>query len=201
MLFRSICFMFAPVYHSAMKYVAKTRRELGVRTIFNILGPLANPAYANLQVMGVYDEALVEPMAKVLSNLGVTRAMVVHGDDGVDEVSISGKTKVCEVRDGVLKSYSINPEALGLNLAPLSEVVGGDAEENKAIAMSILKGEKGPKRDMVVLNAAVALYTALEDKELKECIGLAQELIDSGKAMEKLEAFIKATQSFTKEAI
>ena len=197
----NICFMFAPVYHSAMKYVAKTRRELGVRTIFNILGPLANPAYANLQVMGVYDEALVEPMAKVLSNLGVTRAMVVHGDDGVDEVSISGKTKVCEVRDGVLKSYSINPEALGLNLAPLSEVVGGDAEENKAIAMSILKGEKGPKRDMVVLNAAVALYTALEDKELKECIGLAQELIDSGKAMEKLEAFIKATQSFTKEAI
>ena len=177
-----------PVYHSAMKYVAKTRRELGVRTIFNILGPLANPAYANLQVMGVYDEALVEPMAKVLSNLGVTRAMVVHGDDGVDEVSISGKTKVCEVRDGVLKSYSINPEALGLNLAPLSEVVGGDAEENKAIAMSILKGEKGPKRDMVVLNAAVALYTALEDKELKECVGLAQELIDSGKAMEKLEA-------------
>ena len=197
----NICFMFAPVYHSAMKYVAKTRRDLGIRTIFNILGPLANPAYANLQVMGVYDEALIEPMAKVLSNLGVKRAMVVHGDDGVDEVSISGQTKVCEVREGELTTYIINPETLGLSLAPLSEVVGGDAQENKAIALSILKGEKGPKRDMVVLNAGVALYTALEDQSLKECISLAEEMIDSGKALEKLEAFRNATQSFTREAI
>ncbi len=197
----NICFMFAPVYHSAMKYVAKTRRDLGVRTIFNILGPLANPAYANLQVMGVYDEALIEPMARVLSNLGVKRAMVVHGDDGVDEVSISGQTKVCEVRDGELTTYMINPETFGLSLAPLSEVVGGDAQENKAIALSILKGEKGPKRDMVVLNAGVALYTALENQSLKACISLAEEMIDSGKALEKLEAFRAATQSFTKEAI
>jgi len=196
-----ICFMFAPVYHSAMKYVAKTRKDLGVRTIFNILGPLANPAYANLQVMGVYDDALVEPMAKVLLNLGVKRAMVVHGEDGVDEVSISGKTRVCEVRDGKLEGYSIDPISLGLSVAPLSEVTGGGAEENKAIALNILKGEKGPKRDMVVLNAGVALYTALESQDLKSCMNLAEGLIDSGKAMEKLEAFIKATQSFVKEAI
>ena len=196
-----ICFMFAPVYHSAMKYVAKTRKDLGVRTIFNILGPLANPAYANLQVMGVYDDALVEPMAKVLLNLGVKRAMVVHGEDGVDEVSISGKTRVCEVRDGKLSSYSIDPISLGLSVAPLSEVTGGGAEENKAIALNILKGEKGPKRDMVILNAGVALYTALESQDLKSCMNLAEGLIDSGKAMEKLEAFIKATQSFVKEAI
>ena len=191
-----ICFMFAPIYHSAMKYVAAPRKELGVRTIFNILGPLANPAYANLQVMGVYSEELVEPMAKVLSNLGVKRAMVVHGADGVDEVSICGLTKVCEVREDGLRSYMINPVELGLRLAKPEEIKGGLAEENKEIALSILRGEKGAKRDMVLINSAVALYTALDDITLKECVELAAELIDSGKALEKMQDFVNATRAF-----
>jgi len=189
-----MCFMFAPVYHSAMKYVAAPRKELGARTIFNILGPLANPAYANLQVMGVYSDELVESMAQVLSNLGVKRAMVVHGVDGVDEVSICGKTKVCEVREGKLNSYYIDPEELGLSLAKPEEIKGGLAEENKEIALSILKGEKGAKRDMVLINSAVALYTALENKSLKECVEMAAELIDSGKAIAKMKEFVEATQ-------
>lgn len=196
-----ICFMFAPVYHSAMKYVAKPRREMGVRTIFNILGPLTNPAYANLQVMGVYSDELVEPMAKVLSNLGIKRAMVVHGEDGVDEVSICGKTKVSEVRNGEIKTYFIDPISLGLNLAKLEDVKGGVAEENKEIALAILKGEKGPKRDMVLINSAVALYTALENKTLKECVALAAETIDSGKALAKLQTFIEATHELSEAAI
>lgn len=191
-----MCFMFAPAYHSAMKYVAAPRRELGTRTIFNILGPLANPAYANLQVMGVYSDKLVDSMAKVLSNLGVKRAMVVHGEDGVDEVSICGKTKVCEVRDGKLKSYTIEPKELGLSVAHPEDIKGGLAEENKEIALSILKGEKSAKRDMVLINSAVALYTALEGKSLKECVQMAAGLIDSGKALEKMQEFVEATQRF-----
>lgn len=191
-----MCFMFAQVYHSAMKYVAKPRKELGVRTIFNILGPLANPAYASLQVMGVYSDELVEPMAEVLRNLGVKRAMVVHGADGVDEVSICGKTKVCEVKDGEIKSYIIDPEAVGLKIAKPEEIKGGEAEENKEIALAILKGEKGAKRDMVLINSAAALHVALGDKNLAECVALAAEMIDSGKALEKLETFAAATQAF-----
>lgn len=190
----NMCFMFAPVYHSAMKYVAHTRSEMGVRTIFNILGPFANPAGASMQLMGVYSEKMVEPMAKVLNQLGVKKAMVVHGEDGVDEVSISGKTKVCEVRSNKLKTYYIEPERLGLRCHPLSEVKGGLAEENKQIALNILKGEKGSKRDMVLINSGVALYIALEDKTLKECVGLAAEMIDSGKAYEKCMEFVTATK-------
>lgn len=189
-----LCFMFAPVYHTAMKYVAKPRRELGIRTVFNILGPLANPAYANLQVLGVYDEKLLEPMAKVLSNLGVKRAIVVHGQDGVDEVSLCGPTTVYEIKDGDIKSYILNPEALGLNLCKQEELVGGLASENKQITLDILKGKKGPKRDMVLLNSAVALAIACEDKTIQECIRTAEEIIDSGKALAKLEAFAAATQ-------
>lgn len=196
-----ICFMFAPIYHSAMKYVAKPRKEMGIRTIFNILGPLANPAYANLQVMGVYSDELVEPMARVLSNLGIKRAMVVHGEDGVDEVSICGKTKVSEVREGDIKTYFIDPTSLGLNLGRLEEIKGGGAEENKGIALAILKGEKGTKRDMVLMNSAVALYTALENKTLKECVEIAAEIIDSGKALMKLEALIEATHTLSEVAI
>ena len=183
-----ICFMFAPVYHSAMRYVAKPRREMGVRTIFNILGPLTNPAYANLQVMGVYADEL-------------KRAMVVHGEDGVDEVSICGKTKVSEVRDGEIKTYFIDPIRLGLNLAKLEDIKGGAAEENKEIALAILKGEKGPRRDIILINSAVALYTALENKTLEECIELAAQTIDSGKALAKLQAFIEATHELSEAAI
>lgn len=196
-----ICFMFAPIYHSAMKYVAKPRREMGVRTIFNILGPLANPAAAQLQVMGVYSEELVEPMAKVLSHLGVEKAMVVHGADGVDEVSICSRTKVCELREGKITTYTIDPVSLGLSLANPEAIKGGEAKENKEIALAILKGEKGAKRDMVLINSAVALYIALENKTLKECVKLATEIIDSGKALDKLQCFIAATHSLSEGAI
>ncbi len=189
----NLCFMFAQIYHSAMKYVAKTRKELGIRTIFNILGPLANPAFAGLEVMGVYDEKLVEPLAKVLLNLGVKRAMVVHGEGGVDEISISGKTKVCEVKDGNLINYEITPEMLDLQTTSLDNVVGGDIVRNKEIALSILNGEKGPCRDIVVMNAAAALYIAGKKETLNECARLAEEIIDSKKALNKLEEFIKAT--------
>ena len=191
-----MCFMFAPIYHSAMKYVATPRKELGVRTIFNILGPLANPAYASLQVMGVYSDELVEPMAKVLSNLGIKRAIVVHGADGVDEVSICGTTNVCEVKDGKRISYTINPIKLGFDLADPEEIKGGLADENKEITLSILKGEKSAKRDMVLINSAVALYIAKQDKSLSECIQMAAKLIDTGKAFAKMKEFVKATQAF-----
>ena len=192
-----MCFMFAPVYHSAMKYVAGPRKELGVRTIFNILGPLANPAYAKFEVMGVYSDELVEAMAKVLNNLGIKRAMIVHGEDGVDEVSICGETKVCEVRDGKLNSFIIHPEELGLQIATPEAIKGGLKEENKEIALAILKGMKGPKRDMVLINSAVAIYIASENKTLKECVQIAEDMIDSGKALQKMESFVRATQQFS----
>lgn len=191
----NICFMFAPLYHSAMKYVAAARKQMGVRTIFNILGPLASPALANLQVLGVYSEELVKPMAQVLSNLGVKHAMVVYGQDGVDEVSLCAPTTICEVKSSELHSFVLNPEELGLTLCKQSDLVGGEAALNKEIALQILKGEKGPKRDMVLLNSAVALKVAL-DMDLKEALNLAAEMIDSGKALQKLNDFIKVTNSF-----
>ena len=191
-----ICFMFAPVYHSAMKHVAKTRRELGIRTLFNILGSLANPAYANLQVLGVYDEKLVEPMASVLSNLGVKKAVVVHGHDGLDEVSLCDLTTVYEINEGVINRFVIDPQNLGFKACKREELVGGVASDNKQITLDILKGEKGPKRDMVLINAATALYTAYQNVPLVECIQIAEELIDSGKALNKLNSFIEATQAF-----
>lgn len=196
-----ICFMFAPLYHSAMKYVAGARRQMGVRTIFNILGPLASPAYANLQVLGVYAENLVEPMAQVLSNLGIKHAMVVYGQDGVDEVSLCAPTTICEVRGKELHSFVLNPQELGLNFCKQTELVGGEAELNKQIALHILEGEKGPKRDMVVLNSAVALTTAVDNLTLKEAIALSNDIIDSGKAMNKLNDFIEITNSFGQVAI
>lgn len=191
-----ICFMFAPLYHSAMKYVAEPRKQMGVRTIFNILGPLASPAYANLQVLGVYSEELVKPMAQVLANLGVKHAMVVYGQDGVDEVSLCAQTTVCEVKAAELNSFVLNPQDLGLTLCKQSDLVGGEASLNKEIALRILEGEKGPKRDMVLLNSAVALTTALDHITLKEALALAAEMIDSGKAMQKLNDFVAITNSF-----
>lgn len=194
-----ICFMFAPCYHRAMRYVAKPRKEMGVRTVFNILGPLANPAAANLQLMGVYSQELIEPMAKVLDNLGIKRGIVVHGEDGVDEVSICGKTEVCEIREGKLRSYTIHPEAYGLALATPETIKGGGVQENKEIALSILRGDKGARRDMVILNSGVALYIATEDTSLSTCIQRAAEVIDSGKAYEKLKELISATHKNVKE--
>lgn len=185
-----ICFLFAPVYHSSMKYAAPVRRELGVRTIFNILGPLSNPANANLQLLGVYDEELVEPMAKVLANLGVKRAMVVHGHDGLDEVSLSGKTTVCEVKEGKVNRFLIDPLEYGFEYCKPEDLVGGDPAINADIAKRVLSGEKGPKRDIVILNSAICLSMSDKNLTLSECVKLADDMIDSGKALEQLNKFI-----------
>lgn len=189
-----ICFLYAPIYHASMKYAAPVRKELGVRTIFNILGPLASPANANLQLLGVYDENLVEPMARVLANLGVKRAMVVHGHDGIDEVSLCAKTTVCEVYQGKINSFFLDPHQFGFDYCMPEELVGGDPFTNALIARCILSGEKGPKRDVVLLNAAVCLYMTYNNITLRECVRLAAETIDSGKAMEQLNKFIKLSK-------
>jgi anthranilate phosphoribosyltransferase len=186
-----MCFLFAPLYHSSMKYAMPARKQLGMRTIFNILGPLASPAAANLCLIGVYDESLVTPLAMVLKNLGVKRAMVVCGHDGLDEVSLSASTTICEVNEGAVNSFFLNPAQLGLPLCDPAELKGGDIECNKNIALDILRGKKGAKRNMVVLNAAVCLYMTNNDSTLRDCVRLAEDLIDSGKAMEKLNEFIQ----------
>lgn len=186
-------FMFAPVYHASMKYAGPVRKELGVRTIFNILGPLANPAGANLQLLGVYDENLVEPLANVLSNLGVKRAMVVHGHDGLDEITLSDTTTICEVNGSQMNSFFLTPEQLGMERCNKEALQGGTPQENAEIAYAILSGEKGPQRDVVVLNSAVCLYMSHNDITLRECVRMAQNLLDSGKALEKLKAFIQAS--------
>lgn len=187
----NLCFMFAQKYHTAMRFVAPVRKELGIRTIFNILGPLANPAGANLQLLGVYEEGLVEPLAEVLLNLGVRRAMVVYGEDKMDEISLSAPTKVCEIREGKKKSYVIQPENFGLTRCKKEELVGGGPAENAQITRNILNGVKGPKRDAVLLNAAACFYLVKDGITLEDSIQLAIELIDSGKAREKLEQLIK----------
>lgn len=186
-----ICFLFAQSYHTAMKYVGPIRKELGIRTIFNILGPLANPASANLQVMGVYDESLVEPLAKVLSNLGVKRALVVYGQDRLDEISASAETSVCEVKDGTFKSYTISPEQFGLIRCKKEELTGGTSDENAAITKAVLAGGQGARRTAVVLNAGAGLYVAGKADSIEAGVRLAEELIDSGKAEKKLEEFVK----------
>ncbi len=191
----NLCFLFAQNYHIAMKYVAPVRRELSIRTIFNILGPLANPAGANMQLLGVYDESLVEPLAHVLANLGVKSAMVVYGQDGLDEISVSAPTTVCEVRDGKFESYVITPEQFGLSRYSKEELVGGTPAENAAITRAILSGEQGAKRDAVVLNSAAALHVARPDLTLEEAIKTVQDIIDSGKAMEQLNRFIELSNA------
>lgn len=185
-----ICFLFAQKYHLAMKFVAGVRRELGIRTIFNILGPLSNPAGATMQVMGVYDEALVEPLAKVLCKLGVRRAMVVFGQDKLDEISMSSPTTVCEVKDNYYSSYEIKPEDFGYTTCNKEELVGGSPSENAAITLSILKGAKNSQHDAVCLNAGAGLYVAGRADTLAEGVKLAEELIASGKALAKLNEFI-----------
>jgi anthranilate phosphoribosyltransferase len=186
-----ICFMFAPTYHASMKYAAPVRKELGIRTIFNILGPLSNPAGANMQLLGVYDESLVEPLANVLKNLGVKRALVVHGHDGLDEATLCDTTTICEVSEGKLNSFFLTPEQLGLGRCKLEELIGGDAKENAKIALEILNGEKGAKRDVVVLNSALCMYISQNDITLRECVKRAEQIIDSGKAKKLLDDFIK----------
>jgi anthranilate phosphoribosyltransferase len=188
-----MCFLMAQTFHSSMKYVAKVRKELGIRTIFNILGPLANPAKANYELIGVYDENLVEPIANVLVNLGVKRAMVVHGHDGLDEITLSDTTTICEVNHGRLNSFFITPEQFGLKRCSLSELIGGTPQENREIALNILNGEQGAKRDTVILNSAVCLYMFCDNMTLKQCLGVAQDMIDSKKALNKLDEFVKAS--------
>lgn len=191
-----ICFMFAPVYHASMKYAAPVRKEMSVRTIFNILGPLANPAGANMQLLGVYDENLVEPLARVLLNLGIKRAMVVHGHDGLDEVTLCDTTTICEVNNGVLNSFFLSPEQLGFKRCLPKELIGGAPDENAQIALDILSGVKGPKRDVVVLNSALCLYMSYNQVTLRECVKMAENLIDSGAARSQLDRFVKLSNSF-----
>ena len=192
-----MCFMFAPIYHSSMKYAAPVRKELGVRTIFNILGPLCNPAGANMQLLGVYDENLVEPLSQVLANLGVKRAMVVHGHDGLDELTLCDSSTICEINNGKLNSFFLSPEQFGLKRCYSTELTGGTAKENAVIALDILDGKPGPKRDVVVLNAAVCLYMSHNNITLRECIEMAKSIIDSGKAKQQLLRFVELSNSFS----
>ncbi|MCR5477651.1 MAG: anthranilate phosphoribosyltransferase [Lachnospiraceae bacterium] len=181
------CFFFAQKYHTSMKYVGAIRKELGFRTVFNILGPLTNPAAPSMQLLGVYDEYLVEPLAQVLVNLGVKRGMVVYGTDKLDEISLSSPTKICEIRDGWFKSFTITPEDFGFATCGKEDLKGGTPAENAQITLGILKGEKGHKRNAVLLNAGAALYIGGKAESMAEGIKLASELIDSGKALETLE--------------
>lgn len=194
-----MCFMFAQVYHTSMKYAAPVRRELGTRTVFNILGPLSNPAQAEINLIGVYDSALVKPIAEVLQKLGVKRGMVIHGLDGLDEITLTDKTLACEINGDKLTEFEIDPTEYGFTLCDKSELVGGSAEENAEIARAILSGEKSAKRDIVALNSGVVLYLAGKAESIKDGVALAQETIDSGKAMQQLKKLIKATNSFNKD--
>ena len=188
-----MCFFFAQEYHSSMKYVGAIRKELGFRTVFNILGPLTNPARPNMQLLGVYDEYLVTPLAQVLVSLGVKRGMVVYGQDKLDEISMSAPTTVCEIRDGWFKTYVITPEDFGFTRCTKDELKGGTPEENAAITREILKGAKGPKREAVLMNAGASLYIGGKADSFADGIKLAAELIDSGKALETLEKFIEVS--------
>jgi anthranilate phosphoribosyltransferase len=190
-----MAFLFAPAIHSAAKYVATVRRETRLRTVFNMLGPLTNPAGASAQVVGVYSLELVEKLAEALSMLGVHRAFVVHGLDGLDEITITGPTRVAEVREGSERVYEVTPEEFGLGRASLEELSGGDAKENAAIVRKILEGEKSPRRDIVLMNAAAALLAAGAAGSLRDAVPLAAKSIDSGAAKEKLEALVRFTNA------
>jgi len=185
-----LCFLYAQNYHIAMKYVAPVRGALGIRTIFNILGPLVNPAGANCELLGVYEEDLVEPMAKVLVGLGVKNAFVVHGQDGLDEISASAPTSVCEVRNGFHRSFVIEPEQFGLKKCKKEELVGGTPEKNAELPRAVLKGEKGARRDAVLLNSAAAIHISKPDHTMEDGIAIAADILDSGKGMAQLEKFI-----------
>ena len=186
-----ICFLFAQNYHIAMKYVAPIRRELGIRTVFNILGPLSNPAGANMELMGVYDESLVEPLAQVMAKLGVRRGMVVFSQDKLDEISMSAPTSVCEIKDGWFQSYEISPEQFGYKRCKREDLTGGTPKENAAITRSILDGSlTGPKRSAVCMNAGAALYITGKTPSIEAGIQMAESLIYSGAALKKLEEFI-----------
>lgn len=188
-----ICFLFAQKYHTAMRFVGGVRKEMGIRTLFNILGPLANPAGANMQLLGVYSEDLIEPLAHVLCNLGVKRAMVVYGTDSIDEISLSAPTKVCEFRGNNFKTYEITPEQYGFTRCTKEDLVGGTPEDNAKIALDILNDQPGPKLDAVLLNAGAAIYIASDNITMEDAIAKARVLIESGAAKKQLETFIEKT--------
>jgi len=188
-----MCFFFAQKYHTSMKYVGAIRKELGFRTVFNILGPLTNPGSPKMQLLGVYDEYLVEPLAQVLISLGVKRGMVVYGQDKLDEISMSAPTTICEFKDGWFKSYTITPEQFGFARCTKTDLEGGTPEENAKITRAILQGEKGHKRNAVLLNAGAGLYIAGKAESMEEGVKLAAKLIDSGKANETLDRFIEVS--------
>lgn len=195
-----LSFLFAQKFHGSMKFAAMPRKQIGVRSVFNILGPLANPAFTRYMLIGVYDEALMEPMAKVLQNLGVKRAMVVHGSDGLDEITISGTTKICEIKGSKLIKYELDPRDYGMRTANIGEVAGGTAEENAQITLAILSGqERGAKRDIVLLNAACALVIAGSAEDIGQGLSLARASVDTGAAMGKLGELKARTRGFGKE--
>lgn len=185
-----MCFFFAQKYHTSMKYVGAIRKELGFRTVFNILGPLTNPGSPKRQLLGVYDEYLVEPLAQVLISLGLERGMVVYGKDKLDEISMSAPTTICEFKDGWFKTYTVCPEDFGFERCTKQDLEGGTPEENAKITLAILNGEKGHKRNAVLLNAGAALYLGGKAESMKDGVKLAAEIIDSGKAVKTLERFI-----------
>ena len=188
------CFIFAQKYHSSMKYVGPIRRELGIRTVFNILGPLTNPSYPEYMLLGVYDERLVNPLAQVLMSLGVRRGMVVYGTDHLDEISVSAPTKICEFRDGYYRDLTIRPEDFGLKTASREEIVGGTPEENAQTTRDILAGKiTGAKRDIVLMNAGAGLFIAGKAESIQDGVRLAAELIDSGKALEKIKEMVEVS--------
>ncbi len=188
-----MCFFFAQKYHTSMKYVGAIRRELGFRTVFNILGPLTNPGTPSMQLLGVYDDYLVEPLSHVLVSLGIKRGMVVYGMDKLDEISMSAPTKVCEIKDGWYRTSVITPEEFGFIRCTKEELKGGTPEENAEITRAILRGAPGPKRDAVLVNAGASLYIGGKADSMKEGVALAAQLIDSGKAMETLEKLIEVS--------
>lgn len=188
-----IAFLYAPAMHAAMKYVQPARRELRLRTVFNLLGPLTNPARASAQVVGVYSASLVEKLAEALSMLGLRRALVVHGADGLDEITITGPSRIAEVREGTVRTYEVAPEEFGMKPAPLETIFGGDGPENAQIIRSVLQGDKSPCRDVVLLNAAAALVAAGRANHLAQAVPMAEESIDSGAASDKLERLARFT--------
>ena len=195
-----IGFLYAPLLHTAMKHVMAARREMGIRTVFNMLGPLTNPAAANAQIIGVYAAALTEPLARVLAELGTVRAFVVHGADSLDEISNTGESRVSEVREGMVRTYTVRPEDFGLARATIAELIGGDREENARIIRAILDGEAGPRRDIVLMNAAAALVAGGKARDLKDGVGLAVHAIDSGAARRKLEALVSLSRRLAEES-
>ena len=190
-----IAFLFAPAMHSAMKYVQSARRELRLRTVFNLLGPLTNPAHASAQVVGVYSAALVEKLAEALSMLGLHRALVVHGLDGLDEITITGPTRIAEVREGTIRTYEVTPEEFDMQRGTIDDISGGDAPANACIIRDVLAGKKSSRRDVVLLNAAAALVAAGKADHLMDALPLASRSIDSGAAAEKLRALVEFTNA------